>query len=379
MFTTRFFDNIFYNIVMNDNLKRLRAIREALKDLYPGEPKGNLVRHLHVLAAIISGIIGSRSTNLPLIAGKTPDNCKVESRAKRFSRWINNERIDCALYFIPFAQALLDGLSKQTLVLVMDGSTVGRGCITLMISVVYKKRALPIAWLVVKGKKGHLPESLHLDLLDKVRGIVPKDSSVVFLGDGEFDGIDLQERIDSYGWEYVCRTGKNSRICDAGYWLSLEEMGVQRGDKIGIPEVEFTLEAYGPVLVIAWWEAQYKEAIYLVTNMELVEEACYWYGKRFRIETFFSDQKSRGFNLHKSHISDLSRLSRLMIAACLAYIWIIYLGAIAITEGWVKIIHRTSRCDLSLFQLGLRLLEYFLNDNLPIPVGFRIPGRALDS
>ena len=338
-----------------------------------------MVRHLHVLAAIISGIIGSRSTNLPLIAGKTPDNCKVESRAKRFSRWINNERIDCALYFIPFAQALLDGLSKQTLVLVMDGSTVGRGCITLMISVVYKKRALPIAWLVVKGKKGHLPESLHLDLLDKVRGIVPKDSSVVFLGDGEFDGIDLQERIDSYGWEYVCRTGKNSRICDAGYWLSLEEMGVQRGDKIGIPEVEFTLEAYGPVLVIAWWEAQYKEAIYLVTNMELVEEACYWYGKRFRIETFFSDQKSRGFNLHKSHVSDPARLSRLMIAACLAYIWIIYLGAIAMAEGWVKIIHRTDRCDLSLFQLGLRLLEYFLNDNLPIPVNFRIPGRALDS
>lgn len=28
------------------------------------------------------------------------------------------------------------------------------------------------------------------------------------------------------------------------------------------------------------------------------------YAKRFRIETFFSDQKSRGFHLHKSHLSD---------------------------------------------------------------------------
>jgi len=223
-----------------------------------------LVRHLHVLAAIISGIIGSRSTNLPLIAGKAPDNCKVESRAKRFSRWINNEKIDLSLYFLPFAQALLEGLAEQALVLVMDGSTVGRGCITLMVSAVYKKRALPIAWLVVEGKKGHLPESLHLHLLEKVHGIVSKDSSVVFLGDGEFDGIDLQERINSYGWEYVCRTAKNVRICDAGYWFSLEEMGVQAGDKIGIPNVDFTHEAYGPVLVIAWWDAKYKEAIYLV-------------------------------------------------------------------------------------------------------------------
>lgn len=50
-----------------------------------------------------------------------------------------------------------------------------------------------------------------------------------------------------------------------------------------------------------------------------------------------------------------------MIAACLAYIWIIYLGNLSKKEGWDKVIHRTERCDLSLFQLGLRLLDYFLN------------------
>ena len=89
--------------------------------------------------------------------------------------------------------------------------------------------------------------------------------------------------------------------------------------------------------------------------------------------TFFSDQKSRGFNLHKSHIADPARLARLMIAACLAYIWIIYLGVIAKRDDWVQVIHRTDRCDLSLFQLGLRLLEHFLNEHLPIPVAFDMP------
>lgn len=107
--------------------------------------------------------------------------------------------------------------------------------------------------------------------------------------------------------------------------------------------------------------------------MDLAEEACYWYGKRFRIETFFSDQKSRGFHLQKSHISDPERISRLLIAACLAYIWVIYLGAIAQKDQWVAIIHRTDRCDLSLFQLGLDLLEHFLNESLPIPVAFQMP------
>jgi hypothetical protein len=39
-------------------------------------------------------------------------------------------------------------------------------------------------------------------------------------------------------------------------------------------------------------------------------------------------------------------------------------------KGFNKIIHRTDRCDLSLFQLGLRLLDYFLDHDIPIPVYF---------
>jgi hypothetical protein len=59
-----------------------------------------------------------------------------------------------------------------------------------------------------------------------------------------------------------------------------------------------------------------------------------------------------------------------MIATCLAYYWMVYLGAYAMETGWNKIIHRTERCDLSLFQLGLRLLEHLLNEALAIPVAF---------
>jgi hypothetical protein len=106
--------------------------------------------------------------------------------------------------------------------------------------------------------------------------------------------------------------------------------------------------------------------------MERAEEVLYYYQKRFRIETFFSDQKSRGFNIHKSHLSDPQRLSRLLIATCLAYIWVVYLGSLCKEDGWQRIIHRGKRCDLSLFQLGLRLLEHFLNEELPILVQFHI-------
>jgi hypothetical protein len=66
------------------------------------------------------------------------------------------------------------------------------------------------------------------------------------------------------------------------------------------------------------------------------------------------------------------RLSRLLIAACLAYIWIVYLGSVCERDGWISIIHRRKRCDLSLFQLGMRLLEYILNEELSIPVQFHV-------
>jgi hypothetical protein len=106
--------------------------------------------------------------------------------------------------------------------------------------------------------------------------------------------------------------------------------------------------------------------------MAAADEACRRYAKRLRLETFFADQKSRGFHVHKSHLSDPTRLSRLLMAACLAYIWIIYLGALCEQDGWVRMIHRSDRCDLSLFQLGLRLLEHLLNEDCAIPVAFYI-------
>ena len=96
------------------------------------------------------------------------------------------------------------------------------------------------------------------------------------------------------------------------------------------------------------------------------------YAKRCRIETVFSDQKSRGFPLHKSPLSDPTRLSRLFIAAGLAYIWIVSLGSVCVKDGWVCMIHRSDRCDLSLFQLGLRLLDHLLNAGLSVPVAFHI-------
>ena len=44
---------------MSDNLRRYRAIRDALMHAYPTPPTGNCARHVQTLAALNSGIVGS--------------------------------------------------------------------------------------------------------------------------------------------------------------------------------------------------------------------------------------------------------------------------------------------------------------------------------
>jgi Transposase DDE domain len=359
---------------MSDNLRRYRAIRDALTQCYPGQPSGTVARHLSTLAALISGIVGSKSTQLPHIAAKVPNGTKPESRVKRFARWCDNAHVLEEVYFLPYADVLLRHLALQTVVLVMDGSGVGRGCTALMLHVVYKGRALPLAWRVRQAPKGHFPEDLHIAVVELVREMIPEGAKVVLLGDGEFDGTALQATLNEAGWSYVCRTAMSTVATWEGETFRLDTLGAcsKPGTLIALKEVKITRDAYGPVMVLSCWAKGYHDPLYLVSNMATAEEACRLYEKRFRIETFFSDQKSRGFHIHKSHMSDVQHLSRLLIAACLAYIWIVYLGAVCEKDLWRPIIHRRKRCDLSLFQLGLRLLEHLLNEEMPIPVQFHV-------
>src|SRR5579864_2960753 len=310
---------------MSDNLRRYCAIQKALKQLYPSEPQGQTARHLTTLALFISGIIGSRKCHLPAVANKVPNGSKPQSRVRRLERWLGNRRIDVATYYLPYVQALLTSLPPGPLVLVIDSSEVGRGCVRLCINVVYRKRALPICWLVVKGKKGHLSEALHQQLVQQAAAVLPVERGVVFLGDGEFDGIDLLSTLQALGWSYVCRTAQNVLLREAGERFCPKDLLLQPGDRIELPQVEFTGQDYGPVLIAIIWQRPWQHPLILVSNLDFWEEAYGFYQRRFRIETFFSDQKSRGFYLGHSHISQVEHLNRLLIAASLAYLWMVCL------------------------------------------------------
>src|SRR5215475_13807931 len=251
---------------MSDNLRQYRAIREALRQAYPGEPQGRCARHLTTLAAMISGIVASKSTQLPKVAAKVPNGAKPESRVKRFARWLDNARILEEVCFLPYAEILLAHLALETLVLVMDGSAVGCGCVALMIHVLYKGRALPLAWRVRQGPKGHFPEDLHIALVELVSGLIPEGAQVVLLGDGEFDGTRLQQTVQDAGWSYVCRTGCHRTAWWDGETFRLDTLGAcsKPGTLVALAQVWFTRAEYGPIMLICCWAKGCKAPLYLV-------------------------------------------------------------------------------------------------------------------
>lgn len=359
---------------MSDNRRVYRRIMSGIRQTFPNKLSASQARLLNSIVGMTAGIVQGRQCQLTSIASNAPDGTKATSRAKRFTRLLQNERVELELFYLPFVLVILQSLAHRgTLTLVMDGSETGRGCMTLMVSVLYGGRAIPLVWTTVEGNKGHLPQATHLALLEKVRPLLPPESVVTFLGDGEFDGDELQTAIAAAGWLYVVRTAKNRVINDAGDIFKLSDIALAPNDCLDLPNVRIGHANYGPVLVIAWRRKGCQEPIYLISNHDCVDEACYWYKKRFTIETFFSDQKLRGFNLQRSHLADPNRIARLLIAAALAYFWVIYLGAFAHRHHWIPVIHRTDRCDLGLFQLGLRLLNHFLNAALELPFSLQLP------
>lgn len=351
---------------MTERWRVYSKVLSSLKKIIKGQKQG----HVTTLAMMIAGIVLSHKAQLAVMSGEVPADAKETSIEMRMRRWVKNENIDVEVTYMPFARQILQALSSAPLVLAMDGSTVGRGCMVLMVGVVYQKRALPLAWVVYKGKKGHTTAERHIEVLKKVLPLIPEGAEVVLLGDAEYDTVEMLEWVmNETDWFFVTRTSPNIQVQRGQTWHPISSFAPSKAGRIvSVQEVAFTKAAALTLNLVAWWGTDYQEPIFLVTNLPNGSRACWFYKRRFRIETFFSDQKSRGFHINKSHLSDPARISRLLVAACLAYVWMIGLGLLVIARGYTGLIGRTDRVDKSLFRLGLDWLRHVLKRGLPLNV-----------
>ena len=172
----------------------------------------------------------------------------------------------------------------------------------LMIHVLYKGRALPLAWRVRQGPKGHFPEELHIALVALIRACLPEGTQVVLLGDGEFDGTTLWETLNDAGWGYVSARPSTVATWD-GETFRLDTSGTcsKPGTLIALKEVKITRDAYGPVMVLSCWAKGYHEPLYLVSNMDAARRPAAII-KSVSVSRLFSQTRKAGVSIFTSRI-----------------------------------------------------------------------------
>ncbi len=339
------------------------------------QPKARETR-IRNLIWLIVGIYQSRSVYLSRIAGKIPGEVKLLSSIQRLSRFLANPAIDVHDWYEPIA---LDWLNMQArhlhqVRLIIDGTKVGFAHQLLIVSLAYRKRAIPIAWTWVNHIRGHSKPAVQLDLLTYVRILLPKGIAVLLVGDCEFGSVEVAKQLDSWRWDYVLRQKGRTHICPFGQtmWRDFRSWVEKPGRSVWLGKGWLTQSKIYPVNLLIHWKAGEDEPWCLVTNIPDRELTLRSYARRMWIEEMFGDLKSHGFDLECTMLRHSEKLSRLTLAVALLYVWSISIGTRTIKNGYRVQVDRKDRRDLSIFQVGLRYIEYLLVNSLLCPVNLCI-------
>jgi len=329
------------------------------------------VTQVRNLAWLLVGMCQSRSVHLNDIACRIPGQAKLVSLTRRLSRFLSNPAIRVRDLYGPIVKPLLQAAAQTGEVrLIVDGTKIGFGYQLLIVTLAYRKRALPLAWTWVKGPRGHSSAAKQWALLAYVHSLLPQHIPVLLVGDFEFGSVEVLHQLDRWHWQYVLRQPA-SHLIDLtrhNHWQRFGDVVQHSGQSRWLGEGFLSREHVYPVHLLAHWQTGEDGPWLLATNLASKPETLHAYRRRSWIEEMFGDMKKHGFDLESTHLRHFSRLSRLTLVVALLYVWLVTGGAAAIKRGQRHLVDRKDRRDLCIFQIGWRFLERCLANSMPITI-----------
>jgi len=345
--------------------------RAKLRQQIPDQCESRLTN----LTLLIVGIFASQSVHLSVVARKLPIRAKKLSLTKRLTRFVDNPAVDVEAWYQPWATRLLASASAATghIHLVVDTTKVSAYRRLLMIAVAYQRRTLPIIWCWIDHPRGHGKVSQQVALLRRLKPLIPVGVTVSFVGDSEFGHVDVIRLLSQWGWDYALRQKGRTlfRQPHHSHWQRIDAFAIRPGQCFWLGHVLLTEKHACPTQLVLYWKRGEKEPWYLATNQLSGLPAIGLYKRRMWIEEMFGDMKGHGFDLELSRLRTSDRLSRLTLAVCILYVWLVSLGEHVLRYGLNSEVDRTDRQDLSIFRLGWDWLERRLTFDDPIPILFR--------
>lgn len=328
------------------------------------------ITRLRNLTWLMGGILWSHSVHLSKIANKMLGPAKRRSCTRRLSRFLHNRHVHVRQWYQPLAEGLLREAARTTgeVRLIIDSTKVTNSHQLLMVAVAYRRRALPLVWTWMPGKKGHSSGPKQQALLAYAHRLMPAHVPVVVTGDSEF--TPLQALLEQWGWYYVLRQKGSHliRLQSQTAWQRVDSLVSQPGQYGWFEDVVLTRKYQHRCHFLAYWQPGYKDPWLLATNLPTLRATRRQYKRRMWIEEMFGDFKRHGFDLEKSRLQHFLPLSRLTLAVALLYVWLVSLGATTIKRGDRHLVDRRDRRDLSIFRIGYDIFERFILNGQPLSI-----------
>lgn len=338
------------------SLRLHHRIRNRLSEFLP-----DLHRYrLDNLAWLMTGLHEAQHVHLSKVADYRVGEASLESKTRQFRRFLANKAVEPMTLYRPMARQLLEeaAAAHDRLRLLMDVVELPGKRQILMLSLAYRRRALPLVW-AVERRRGKMDAERQIALLQRFEpllvGLFPEKTCPIVIADGEFHAVELIQYLDDVGWGFRLRLHSDTVVhLPDGCICPLSEVAPRQGERTYLEDIYLTVEhAYGPISVACYWGEGEKAPWFIVTDEdEPGPLTLRTYSRRMWVEELFGDLEGGGLQLHRSRVYDPARLSRLLVAVCLVYLWLMHVGAYVIKRGWRKLVDRTDRRDRSLVEIG---------------------------
>jgi hypothetical protein len=339
-----------------------RRIRELLS--------AERITRVRNMVWLMVGLSLSRSVHLSQIAAKLPLPATLLSTVRRLTRFLQNGDFKVRPWYRSLVQPLLAEAARHgPLRLIADASKVSAQHRLLMVALAYRKRALPLAWTWVNSVQGHSSAFKQIALLDYVRRLLPEQAQVIVVGDCEFGAVAVLQQLQRWHWQYALRQKENAVVCVSlqRRWEHFADLVSAKDEPCWYPHALLTLELL-PTSLLAFWQSRQAQPWLLATNLPDAQATLRAYRRRMWIEEMFGDWKGHGLNIEKTRLSHVYRLARLVFAVSLWYLWLITQGSRTIKAAQRHLVDRKGRRDLSIFRIGLYMIDRRFARGQPCPI-----------
>jgi hypothetical protein len=281
-------------------------------------------------------------------------------------------QVEVSTCFAPLLHWLLSWWQAHDLALAVDATLHGDQVTALVVSVLYRGSAIPVAWSILPANQPGAWMGPILHLLRLLRPAIPAQLSVLVLADRGLWSPRLWKRIRDLGWHPLLRIQDTTTFTPAGRDRVRSRALVQPGQGwVGRGRLGRPKKRQLSVTLIAIWTADQKDPWVVVSDLPPARVGVSWYALRMWVELGFRALKGVGWKWEHTRRRDPRRIERYWLILAVATLWTLAVGTrvedaaeLRVPPARLLTPPRTvvpSRPRIaSVFALGLRRLQHQL-------------------